>query len=465
VFNLSKVKQPFSKLLGIIASSPLRRRLIKGLGANAFGQVVTITVQLTSVPLFLHFWGADLYGKWLILYAMPGYLAMSDIGFASVAGNEMTMLTARQDYEEALRVFQSAWVFITSVCSAIGLVVIALAYLLPFDSWFKLEPLPRAQVSLVICLLALYTLVSQQGELIDGAFRSDGRYAQGTLLNNVVRVLELLLTLTSVSLGGQLVAAALALLIGRILGLCWMWLMFRRTSQWLSFGYAKAHLETIQVLFRPAVAFMAFPLSSALLLQGMTLIVGGVLGSVAVVVFTTSRTVTRIVIQFLGLITRAIWPELSSAFGSGDLLLARKIYQKASLLSVWLSLVASIVLAFVGPWLLRAWTGRHIVIDIPLFYLMLLLVISTNLWQTSIGALMATNRHGDFAKIALIGSIGGIILAYVLLKVIGLIAAPLALLVADIFMGFYAVRKALALLKLTFSEYLRALFNLRSALN
>lgn len=460
-----KVKRHLYKLFDIISLSPVKRRIIKGLGANTFGQIVNIFIQLTSVPIFLHFWGTDLYGKWLILSAMPAYLSMSDIGFGSVAGNEMTMLTARQDYQEAIRVFQSTWVFITSVCIAIGFLVIALAYLLPFDSWFNLEPLPRTQVSLVICLLSVYILVVQQGGLIDAAFRSDGRYAEGTALESFVRFMEMVLVLISVSLGAQLVTAASVLLIGRLLGLSFQWLMFRRSSQWLSLGYAKASLETIQRLLTPAVAFMSFSLSQALTFQGMTLIIGGVLGPVAVVLFTTSRTVTRIVMQFISLLNHAVWPELSSAFGTGDLLLAKKIYQKASLFSLWLSIVASIVLGFIGPWLLRTWTVRHVVIDIPLFYLMLTLVISSSLWQSSSVVLMATNKHSSLANISLVSSLAGIILTYILLKSIGLIAAPIALLVVDILIGFYSVHKALIVLKGTFLGYLRALFDLKAALS
>lgn len=464
MFKLPPLKQPLYKLFSIISSSPVRRRLVKGLGANTFGQVVNIIIQLASVPIFLHFWGADLYGKWLILSSIPGYLSMSSIGFGSVAGNEMTMLTARQDYKEASSVFQSAWVFVTSVCSVIGILVVALAYLLPFNSWFNLQPLPSTQVSLVICLLALYTLVSQQGGVIDAAFRSDGRYAQGIALANVVRLMEMVLVLISVSVGGQLVTAATILLIGRILGICWMWLMFRRGSQWLSLGYAKARLDIIKRLFRPAAAYMAFPMSNALIFQGMDLTVGAVLGPVAVVVFTTSRTASRIVIQFISLVNHAVWPEFSSAFGSGDLLLARKLNQKASLFSFWLSILVSIVLVFIGPWLLRTWTGQHLVIDIPLFYLMLLLVVSSSFWQSSAVVLMSTNRHGGFAKLSIIVSLGGLIIAYILLKRIGLIAAPIALLATDIFRGFYATQKALIILKGTFSGYLSALFDLKNAI-
>lgn len=315
---------------------------------------------------------------------------------------------------------------------------IALAYLLPLDSWFNLQSLPSHQVSLVISLLAIYTLVSQQGGLIDAAFRSDGRYAQGTALANVVRFMEMALALIGVCLGGDLVTAASTLLVGRLLGTVWMWLMFRRASQWLSLGYSKARWDTIQIMLRPAIAFMALPMSQALIFPGMTLSVGVVLGSVAVVVFTTSRTVTRIVIQFIHLVNSAVWPELSNAFGSANLLLARKLHQKASLFSLWLSILAATVLAFVGLWLLQIWTGRQILIDKPLFYSMLLIVISSSFWQSISIVLMAT-KHGGFAKISLVSSILAIILADLVLKFIVLVRASIALLLINCLIGFYVM--------------------------
>ena len=76
-------------------TSEVRARVIRNLGANGVSQIVNIIVQLCSVPLFLRFWGVTLYGEWLTLSAIPAYLAMSDLGFASVAANDMTMRVAR----------------------------------------------------------------------------------------------------------------------------------------------------------------------------------------------------------------------------------------------------------------------------------------------------------------------------------------------------------------------------------
>src|SRR4051812_29185953 len=91
----------------------LRQRLFRGIGANVFGNFASVLIQLVTVPALLHAWGSGLYGAWLVLAAIPGYLALSDLGFANVAGNEMTVLVARNQEDSARAVFQSAWIFIT----------------------------------------------------------------------------------------------------------------------------------------------------------------------------------------------------------------------------------------------------------------------------------------------------------------------------------------------------------------
>ena len=79
-------------------------RLFSGGLANIFGQIVTVIIQLISIPLLLAYWGVNLYGEWLLLSAIPVYLSMSDLGFGSVAANQMTMLMAKGDKKSALEV-------------------------------------------------------------------------------------------------------------------------------------------------------------------------------------------------------------------------------------------------------------------------------------------------------------------------------------------------------------------------
>lgn len=79
----------------------ITRRILHGIGANGYGLLVTVVVQLAGVPILLHAWGAQLYGEWLILAAIPTYLSMTDLGFSQSAGNDMTAHVARGKCAEA----------------------------------------------------------------------------------------------------------------------------------------------------------------------------------------------------------------------------------------------------------------------------------------------------------------------------------------------------------------------------
>src|SRR5712664_4644306 len=101
-----------------------------GIAGTVLGPVVTAIVQIVSVPVFLHFWGVKLYGEWLILSAIPTYLMLSDMGFGSVAGNDMTMRVAAGDRESALETFQSTWALILMTSALVEISILGAIWFL-----------------------------------------------------------------------------------------------------------------------------------------------------------------------------------------------------------------------------------------------------------------------------------------------------------------------------------------------
>jgi hypothetical protein len=92
---------------------------MRGIGAAALGPIVTVAIQLGSVPLLLHAWGASKYGDWLLLSAIPSYLTFSGLGFGDSSGSDMTMRVAGGDWEGALATFQSSWVLLSAMSMAV----------------------------------------------------------------------------------------------------------------------------------------------------------------------------------------------------------------------------------------------------------------------------------------------------------------------------------------------------------
>src|ERR1700694_284726 len=122
-------------------SEGLRRRLLRGFGATALGPVVGAIVQLSSVPVMLHVWGAAKYGDWLILFAIPSYLTLSDLGFGDASGSDMTMRVAAGDRQGAIETFQSSWVLLSLVSLFMALLAGVVVWQVHWHNWLKLTTL------------------------------------------------------------------------------------------------------------------------------------------------------------------------------------------------------------------------------------------------------------------------------------------------------------------------------------
>jgi hypothetical protein len=102
----------------------------------------------------------------MIVTAVPSYLNISNFGFGNVAGNEMTMMSARGDREGALRVFQSCWWLITIICSACILVLGAVLYLFPAAHYLRLHAIGETDTKWIIFYLGCSVLLGQLEALL-----------------------------------------------------------------------------------------------------------------------------------------------------------------------------------------------------------------------------------------------------------------------------------------------------------
>ncbi len=435
----------------------LKRRLFHSIGATSLGPALTAVIQLVSVPMFLHFWGAKLYGEWLVLSAIPIYLGFTDFGFGSVAGSEMTMLVARGEKQAALEVFQSTWLLTTLASASFGLLVGLGLGVLPVERWLNIAILSRGQVIAILCVLCFYVFLDLQWTVIAAGFKCDGNYALGTLLGVVVSFCANAFSVVVVVCHATPLVVALTLVCFRFLGNWICQFVLKRKSPWLSHGYGHARVSVIRKLFGPAIAFMAFPAGNAFISQGMTVLVGAVLGPIAVVMYSTARTLTRSVFQMVAMITNGVWAELSTALGAGNILLARNLHRCACQASLGLSLAAVSFLAVFGPGIYGVWTHHNVTFDHPLFYILLIEVLANAFWFTSSIVPIAWNRHQRQALVYVSATVASLPIAYLLMKWMGLPGAGVSLLIVDLCMIGYVLTGSLRLLHDKLSDFVPAL--------
>ena len=437
---------------------PIKRRLLHAVGATSLGPVFTAIIQLVSVPVFLYFWGPKLYGEWLVISALPVYFGLTDFGIGSVAGNEMTMLVARNEKDSALEVFQSTWLLTTFVSLTFTTVVALGIWVLPIGRWLNLAILTRGQVIAILCILCFYILLDMQWTVMAAGFRCDGNYALGTLIGSIVRLVTNASAVVAVALHASPVAVALSLVVFRLVGNRVGQLALRRKSPWLHYGYQHARFSVIRKLFGPGVAYLAFPAGNAFILQGMTVLIGSTLGSVEVVVYSTTRTLTRFVYQLVDMITNSVWAEMSAAIGTGNKVLARNLHRAACQASLGLSLVAVPILAIFGKTIYGLWTHHKVAMDQALFYLLLIQVLANSFWYTSSVVSISCNRHARQAVAYIVSTAASVPIAYFLMLRMGLTGVGISLLIVDVAMTIYVLSSSFAILQETPVAFARALF-------
>jgi O-antigen/teichoic acid export membrane protein len=418
-------------------------RLFKGFGASLYGQAVVVVIQLAGVPILLSHWHASLYGEWLILFAIPAYLSLSDLGFSLSAANDMTARVGREDRTGALTVFQSLTALVLFLAS-VGLVLITIAAtLLPLGDWIRFSGLAARDVRWVLWFLGAEVLLKLPDGVNHAGFRATGDYALHITIYYSILFAQHASIWLLAALGFGPVAAAAAFFIIRVVATPANAIVLSRRHPWLHFGFGEARLTQLRALVRPALANTGIPLAVALNVQGMVLVVGAMLGPLAVVTFSTLRTLTRLALQMVSTVSHAAEPELAAAFGRGDQGLLRTVYHHALRGSFWLALMVSIGLALTGTWILRVWTHGKVSMDLELFYWLLASAVASALWYGSLTLLKAANRHLRAAVIYAASAGAALALATAFLKATGNLAtAGMSLLAMDTVMAAYALRAA-----------------------
>lgn len=414
-------------------TSEVSRRILRGLGGKAFGQAAAILTRLAEVPLFLHFWGPQLYGEWLIIAALPTYLAMSDLGFAGAANRDMAMAVARGDRRAALSSFQSSSILILLLSAGLaGLFVVAMA-MLPVAATFDLASVDRGTFLATIAILSAQIVFSSQTLLLFGGYYAEGRYPLGYMLLALIQYAQLAFLVAALALDAGILGVACAMGLAQALGCLMMRGVLARTAPWLRYGLGEASRATARRLLAPAVAGMAFPFGQAMSYQGVRLVIGYVLGPAAVAVFVTHRQLARMV-SLVGSMVQPFQAELSAAYGAGDSDGFRRLSRRAFQIFGWAIIGCGLLILPVGAMLFEDWTRGAIDFEPALLGLLLIASAVEALWWIALSPLSATNRHVSIAGGYALVSIALAPLCYVGLQAAGLGGAAGAILAAEALM-------------------------------
>jgi O-antigen/teichoic acid export membrane protein len=410
------------------------------IGANLINQAVVALSQIVVIPLLVAKWGLAGYGSWLLLTAIPTYLAISDLGFTTSAKSDMAMRVARGDTAGARVTASSVAALLAIALLLVGVVYFGLVFIVDWPGVLKLENVALGSAQSVLALGFVQIAAYQAFLLSASIFRAAGKPATEVLLSALFRALETAALVVAALLGGDVIAAAAAWAATRLLTTIGTWLVIARRYPDLSPGPRAIEFARIRALLPPSLGYMLLPLANAISIQGTVLLLGAVMGPVAVATLTAIRVVTRLGVSAANTLAYAFTPQYSYALGGGNKDRFRNLLRTHIVLLAAGSVAFLLVMAVLGPWLVGLLTHTGNRASVTIVLLMSLAAALEMAWGLPVAVGSAENRVGRLAIVWLLFGSLGVAATFVLVGMWGTIGVPLGLIAAHLAMSLFAWR-------------------------
>ncbi|WP_223534913.1 lipopolysaccharide biosynthesis protein [Pseudomonas sp. GL-B-16] len=412
-------------------------------------------MRLAEIPLLLSFWGAQGYGEWLMITALPTALALSDGGLTKTAQRQMTMQIAGQNEEGAITTYQSTWITLLLVSVVMLAGVATATYLFPLAELFKFTTVNNSTLFYATVLLTTQIAIMFQCGLLRGAFTCRGNYATGEMYQVLIYVLSFTGMSAAILFGGNVTTAAAGMVIGTSIGALCMWFNLISREKKIRHGMKKASFTEMKKLFLPSISNLSFPLGDAINIQGSRILIGLIFGPSFVAGFSSLRTLCRVALQPLLAISRTIEPEMATAYGASNHEAIKILLIKGSQVIFWLSLIACVVLIVLGPTAFNLWTHGELAFNWPVFLLLTASSFVGAFWSVGIMVPCATNRHMHISKLYLAIQIAGCGALIYLIPNLGEAGAALGLLAVEVIICIAVMITTSRMLDLSITNWLK----------
>ena len=413
-------------------------------------KALTIVIGVVSVPLTVHYLGAERYGVWLTISSLLTWLALTDFG---IAGNALVNVIAeangRDDRQTAREYTASAFWALLAVSATIGLLLALGFHAIPWRTVFRVssdvsnEELNFA-CGLTLCVfvvnLPLTMLNSIYGAYQDG-FVSDA----WSMASNVLALAGLIVV--SRFRGGLPALIVLTFASRALVGILNAIYLFAFRYPWLRPAPAAVHWTHINRLFSLGGQYMVAQLASLGIYQSQPFMITQLLGPSQVVIFVVAYKIIALPVDLAYLATAPFVSACAEAKARGDWKWISGAYRNASLACIAVGIPITFGIAFAAKILARLLAGPQAVPDWSVVvWLAAYTLVGSSLMMAG-QVLSGLERVGTLAISLSLAAIGTIVLGIFFGRAWGLagVAAAMAISKAAAFLPLqtYQVRRVL----------------------
>ncbi len=356
------------------------------LGTGSFSLLI---IQLISLPLFLIHLSTNQYAIWLTSFSIAQMALLLDFGSIASSQNLFSYLDSKGDWEE-IDVILKQTTNLLLVSNFIFLLII-----------FALDIFAIESINvLLVAIFMLSNLMQSFSGLLEGMLRIDSKVAIGLHFSNGLRGAEFIGTVLAViHFSESLTVIAISSFLFKFCFFTGMVLFVPRRLRFIKFGPLKSS-QIIRVIHQ-GFPFFLVKISDILSINGVVIILSGVLTASNLVIFTTTRTFFRFGLQLTSLLSHSFAYEMSASWVENNLTKMQGLMRESLKSVLWLSLFIALIYRFAGEKLITIWTHDNVQPGNSIFTLGALYSIILSVNQNQKSRFNAINHNFQISLISL----------------------------------------------------------------
>lgn len=327
-------------------------KTVKKIGVTFVGMALPVVVTIVSVPMFLTQIGGARYGALAIAWLVLGYVGQADFGMSRAITQRISSLRATaSDNQQASLAIWSAWTIATGI-GLLGACVVYVGMHYFFAGAFQIDAELVKELEGTVLLLALSTPLVNYYSVAIGALLGAERIQTVAVFNSLSAISLQLFPLVasymiSVDLTVLVGAAFIARLVFTVPAMAACWVLFLKNQP------VRTSREEIGKLGRFGLWVMVTALVGPLMIISDRLLIGAVLGAVAVAAYTIPFQIANRTLMIPYAVMQVMFPRFAAESNS-------HAHASAGQYMVYLgtvyAVIAIAIIALAEP-LMRLWLG------------------------------------------------------------------------------------------------------------
>jgi O-antigen/teichoic acid export membrane protein len=402
---------------GILQSNKVRQ-LLRGVISNYLGGAVNLVIWFLLTPFILDQLGPTLYGLWLLIGSVVAYASLLDFGISGAITKYVAEYRAKQQYENAQHLLDTALVFYMVIGSVVAVASIIIAPHCP-----RIFNIPQENQVTAVWLVALFGLgtgLSIPSNSVIAVLRGLERFDLLNLIAVINIIMKSSAIVTVLLLGGSVLGIVIAGIAVDLFLLIPSIGFIHRAVPDLRFRMWRADRSMFRVLTSFGSSMFMLHIGGQLHARTDQIVIGTYLPVSSVTPYSLAGRLSSLPQMMTDKFLSLLLPLASKLHAENDHAGLRALYIVNTRLTLAVFLPIGVSLIFLAGPFLTVWVGKEFA---SYAYLVLILtltsMIDTSTWPAG-SVLQGMGLQKFSGRLSLISGLTNLLLSIVLVQRIGL---------------------------------------------